>query len=360
LVEAPPIEDPGALLGDVERFIRRFVVVDKEANLAMALWVLHTHAIEAADATPYLNIGSPQRRCGKSRALEVMKLLVKEPFYTARTSAAALVRKVAKDSCILLLDESDTAFNAGQEYTEALRGILNAGSVRGGVATLCQGRDHEVKDFSVFGPKAIAGIGELPDTVTDRSIRIELSRKLPGEFAERFRLRNVRKEADLLRSRIEQWAKRAVEALIGAEPDLPSELSDRAQDGWEPLLAIADACGAGDRARGSAVCLFGTTPESEDVSERTLLDCKIVFDALAVDRLPTLQLIAELRKIEDGPYANTRFGGEFDARSLAKRLRPYAIKRTDIRIGEHTYKGYYRFDFEDAWMRYGSSLPLAA
>ena len=39
---------------------------------------------------------------------------------------------------------------------------------------------------------------------------------------------------------LEQWSRDAVEALTGIEPALPDELSDRAQDAWEPLIAIAE------------------------------------------------------------------------------------------------------------------------
>jgi hypothetical protein len=39
----------------------------------------------------------------------------------------------------------------------------------------------DVRGFSTFCPKAVAGIGCLADTVADRSIPIRLKRKLPSE-----------------------------------------------------------------------------------------------------------------------------------------------------------------------------------
>ena len=94
----------------------------------------------------------------------MMESIVARPWLTARTSAAALVRKVDADRPTLLLDESDAAFGAEKEYAEALRGILNSGYKRSGRASLCVGKgaDLSVKDFSTFCPKAIAGIGRLP------------------------------------------------------------------------------------------------------------------------------------------------------------------------------------------------------
>lgn len=362
LVEEQPAEDGPALLDNVKTFIRRFVVMSEHALTVVALWSLHTHTIDAAVATIYLNIASPQRQCGKTLLLEVLRLLVARPFFTSRTSAAALIRKVAKDSCSLLLDETDAAFNGAQDYTEALRSILNAGNLRGGVATLCVGRNHDVQDFPVFGPKAIAGIGRLPDTIEDRSARIELSRRKRSEIITKFRVRKVLPEAEALRARIEVWAQQNLAALRETEPELPEALSGRAQDGYEPLLAIADFCGAGADARKAAVALAGTAPESENINERTLLECKRVFDDRERDRITTSDLVTELRKVDDGPFGDYR-GKPFDGSALARRLKLYRIRPHDIRFESGVLKGYYRATpletrrrgegtFEDAWDRY--------
>ena len=93
----------------------------------------------------------------------------------------------------LLLDESDAAFGGEREYAEALRGILNTGYRRSGRTTLCvgQGTNITFRDFSTFAPKAIAGIGKLPGSVSDRAIPIELKRKTKHEPVERFRLRTA-------------------------------------------------------------------------------------------------------------------------------------------------------------------------
>ena len=96
----------------------------------VALWVVHTHAIDATDFTPYLNIYSAMLRSGKTRLLEILKLLVRNAWFTGRTTASALVRKVDRYRQTLLLDESDAAFEAKNDYTEALRGILNTGFER--------------------------------------------------------------------------------------------------------------------------------------------------------------------------------------------------------------------------------------
>ena len=217
--------DLDALLDDVVSFVRRYVVVGEHELVTLALWVAHTYAIDAAECTPYLRVTSAEKRCGKTRLLETLAPLVARPWLTARVTAAVLVRKVARDCPTMLLDESDAAFKGDKEYAETLRAILNSGYRRGGVVSLCvkQGSDFDLRDFPVFGPKGLAGIGKLPDTVTDRSIPIELRRKLPGEPTERLRVREAQQDATPLRERLERWAAMATIALEG-----PGRISLRA------------------------------------------------------------------------------------------------------------------------------------
>ena len=194
--------DLGDLLHDVVIFIRQYVVLTEHQLWALALWIAHTHALDAADCTPYLSVKSAEKQSGKTLFLEVLNLLVARPWFTGRVTAAVLVRKVARDIPTLLLDETDTTFKGDKEYSETLRGVLDSRlrgrrvlqrssqMMLGGLADGCPSgstmrprspgqRDFErrLRDFPVFGAKALAGIGMLPDTVQDRSIPIEMRRK---------------------------------------------------------------------------------------------------------------------------------------------------------------------------------------
>jgi hypothetical protein len=87
-----------ALLEDLVRLMRRFVVCSDEELAAIALWVLHTHVLEAAEATPYLAITSAEKESGKTRLLETLDLVVARPWSTGGATPAVLVRKVDKHS----------------------------------------------------------------------------------------------------------------------------------------------------------------------------------------------------------------------------------------------------------------------
>src|ERR1700684_3467421 len=111
------------MLDDLFTFIRRFVSLSLSQARVVALWVLHTHVIDAADATPYLAITSAEKQSGKTRLLEVCELLVANPWFTGRVTAAVLIRKIDAVQPTLLLDESDAAFSGEKEYAETLRGV---------------------------------------------------------------------------------------------------------------------------------------------------------------------------------------------------------------------------------------------
>src|SRR5207244_1991266 len=98
------------LLDDVCRFLRRFVVMSDVQADAVALWVAHTHVFDAFGCTPYLAITSPEKRSGKTRLLEVLELLVREPLPTANISDAALFRVIEERKPTLLVDEVDSIF----------------------------------------------------------------------------------------------------------------------------------------------------------------------------------------------------------------------------------------------------------
>ena len=344
-------------------FIRGYVVLDDAQADAVTLWTAHTHTFDAAESTPYLSINSPEKRSGKTRLLEALDCLVRRPWLTGRVTAAALYRRIDAEQPTLLLDESDSAFKAGEEYAEGLRGVLNTGHRRGGNSTVCVGQGANISYgvFSTFCAKAIAGIGRLPDTVEDRAISIIMKRRVANEKVERFRWRSANGKAAPLREILEAWASASVDTLTEARPDIPVELDDRAADGWEPLLAIADAAGIewGKRARMAALALStGDSRDDDSLGVNLLRDIKAIFDERAEDCITTAALIDALVALEEAPWGDLK-GKPLNPRKLARFLRPYnKIRSHNVRPLDGTQaKGYNREDFEDAWRRY---IPVIA
>ena len=349
--------DGADLLTRVAEFVNRFVSLINPQAISVALWVAHTHAVAAADTTPYLNISSAEKQCGKTLLLDVLSLLVAKPWLTSSASRAVLVRKINAETPTLLLDESDAAFAGDRDYAEALRGVLNCGHSRNGTVSLCvgQGANLTFKDFQVFCPKAIAGIGRLPDTVADRSIPIRMKRRAPDETLQRFRRRLFLDESAMIRDHISEWITPQLEALRDMRPTLPNSLSARQQDGCEPLLAIADIAGGDwpERARAALVeILTGEAAEDSSTGIRLLSDIRSVFQQQeGLDRIFTVDLLAALCDMEP-QWLEFNYGKALSAAALARLLKAYDIAPRKIRISDRTASGYFRDGFSDAWARY--------
>jgi predicted pyridoxine 5'-phosphate oxidase superfamily flavin-nucleotide-binding protein len=346
------------LLAGVVEFVRRYVVMSQAQADAVALWTAHTHAADAAEASPYLAVTSAEKRSGKTRLLDVLELLAAKPWRVITPSEAVVFRKLDADQPTLLLDEVDAIFNPKANGNhEGLRAILNAGNRRGTSVPRCVGPNQSLRSFSVFSPKALAGIGELPETVADRSVPIRLKRRAPGEQVERFRRRDVESQAQPLRDRAQEWAESHLDTLREARPEIPDELHDRAQDAWEPLLAIADAAGRPwpERARVAATELSnGHEREERSLGVQLLADVRRVFNEQGAEAIATAELLRALTADEEAPWAHYHHDGSpLSARSLAGRLRRYEVSsRTVWLAGGDTAKGYKREWFEDAWERY--------
>jgi Protein of unknown function (DUF3631) len=349
------------LLEAIDEFLRRFVVLADLQAVAVVLWTAHTYVHDAFDCSPYLWATSPVKRSGKSRLLDVLELLVARPWRVVSPSEAVVYRKIESSHPTLLLDEVDAIWRArrGSENHEGLRALLNAGNRRGVRVPRCAGsRGDQLVEFDTYCPKALAGIGDLPDTVADRSITVAMKRRTRTEPVERFRRRELRESGDALRDDLAAWAEGAVVELEQARPDLPDELDDRAADAWEPLLAIADMAG-GDwprRAPAAALELSAGERDDESLAIRLLADIHRTFDSRPdVDRFATKDLLELLSADDEAPWStyDRRTGKGLSAAQLARLLHPFGVLSRTVRLPDDVRaKGYLRESFEDVWKRY--------
>ena len=344
--------------------LTRFVHFSRAEHAdAVALWTAHTHAgLERLGQSPILALTSAVKQSGKTRVLDVIEYLVRAPWRITRPSESVLFRKIDADHPTVLLDEIDAIFRDKTGNTEGIRSLFNSGNRRGTKVprNVAQGKSFALVEFDVFCPKATAGIGGLPDTILDRAIVIPMQRRTRGEPVEKLRERTAHALGTPLRDALAYHIGR-LEDLTVADAALPPELDDRAQDGWEPLLAIADAAG-GDwpgRARRAAVAIFGSRSSADDTHALRLLhDCRTVFESSAVDFLPTAELRAALIALDQSPWADIR-GKEITPHYMGKLLRAFLIESSRHRpfgVGNPIHS-YFRSGFRDAWDRYASPSP---
>lgn len=350
------------LLDASKTFISRFCAFPDEHSLvAVTLWAAHTHMASHFYSTPRLALISPEPSSGKTRVLEVLDLLVSHSMFAFNASPAAIFRTLEDGLITLLLDEVDAIWGSRRkdEHHEDLRALLNAGYKRGASIPRCVGPNHIVQHFQVFCPVAMAGIGNLPDTIISRSVIIRMRRRAPDERVEPFKGRLHAAEGNRLRQEMAEWADFVGETVGNAWPDMPPGVEDRNEEIWEPLLAVADAAGGEwPRKTRAAAMAFVNSAEVRDSSLglRLLSDLRSVFVRAKQTKLSTAYLLDELKSPrsgldDDAPWEDL-YGHGITPRNLAKLLRPYGIRSKKVRTEGSTLQGYTWDDLFDAFQRY--------
>ncbi len=352
--------DGAAILDAVHAALTRYVVLPSSAATdAVVLWIAASHAQPAWAHAPRLVIRAPERRCGKSRLLDVVEATCFSPIMAVNASTAAVYRSIGCNAAppTLLIDEADTIFGAKvADSNEDLRGLLNAGHQRNRPTIRWDHANRCLETIETFAMAALAGIGAMPDTIEDRAVIIRMRRRAPGEKVAPYRVRRDGPPLGKLAQQLTAWLRCHTKELESAEPAMP--LEDRAADTWEPLIAVADLAG-GDwptRARLAAKHLAEEHDSDSNLSDRVqlLADCRRVFGD-DHESIPTTVLIERLRDDPESPWAE--YGGTgLTPAKLASLLREFNIKSTNIRFPAPTgqVKGWRRVDFIDAWTRYGT------
>ena len=336
LSDPDPWSEPvaGDILADAIRdFFDRYCILPKGASVALTLYCFHTFCFDEADFTPYPNLTSAQKRSGKSTTMNVINEFVSKPIRIENCSSAALYRIVEKERPCLLIDEADTFIKANED----MRGLLNSGFQAGGGVLRVVGDENEPRKFSTFCPKVIAGIGDLPSTIRDRSIRIPMKRRTKHEKMIKFR-RAERAACFDLRRQLRRWADDNMDRLRDLQPDFPSCLNDRAEDAWEPLFQIAIALGETWEKRAyEAACLLSCNDDSsdeEDMGLELLKDIRLVTLTTHCAKITSARLCTDLGELEGRPWATYTNRGLLSQYDLARILRPYDIQPTQLRTDD--------------------------
>ena len=355
----PEPVDGAALLDSITRIFRRYIVLPKDADIGLALWVLHAWTMDAGDISPFMVLVSPTKRCGKTSVLILLYFLTPKSELASNITPSALFRYIEAVRPTLLIDEGDTFIKDNEE----LRGILNSGHTRVAaniVRNVEVNGEHKPRRFSTWAPKAIATIRKLADTLEDRSVIITLQRKARDAKVDRLRRRD-NEEFATLRRQAARWAADNFKSLVDPNPAVPEVLNDRAADNWRPLLAIADLAGGPcpEAARRTARTLSGEEQDGA-VNVELLRDIKTAFgDAEAIR---SVHLIEKLTADPERPWADWKHARPLTQKQLGSLLRPFCVTSETINFGGGQYaKGYRQAHFEDAWASYcpGQNTPPA-
>lgn len=356
----PPPRPLAQMLDETVRELNRYVhfAVPEQAD-AVALWIAHTHIIERLETSPRLAIRAPSKQSGKTRLLEVLKQLVKDGWHIVGPSGPVLFRKIEKEHPTILLDEADRLFEKRAEDMADIVQVLNAGHTQGSSVPRVVGPKHELHDFPAFAAVALAGIGtDWPDTVIDRSIVINMERKIDGEDVERLR-KPGRQSLHGLGRVLGASVAATVTTIYVPQDALPAALSDRSQDGWEPLIAIADTAGEDwpRRARTAAVALAeaGNVGSEQRPEVLLLRDMRAIFESEGDPAfLPTATLHFRLLAIAESPWKDEP--RPLTQNMIGRHMRIFGISSCQPHRGGP--RGYNLADIQRQWGRLGTPGSL--
>jgi hypothetical protein len=341
----PPLEpwsepvDGKQLLAELCALIHTHIFLTEAQALTIALWILWSYFVHepSVEVSPYLGITGPDKRCAKTRLLNLVTRLVPRGLCISSISQSAFFRMVEKYHPTLLLDELHRLL---VNRPELLQILLNAFD-RDKPVLLTNPDTLEVEAFDIWGARAVAYLGNLDDQLRDRIIEIHLERKPARE--KRTKLRETAASVtDTLRRKCLRWYEDNREAVLGIEKMVLDVTNDRAGDSWEFLLAIAGVINP-ECARQAYACALKLEKEERNddaIGPLVLEGLKKIFQVKCQELkrpfksadlfLPVTQLCAELNGDELAPWSEwkTRSGDlGITPHKLVRILRGYQNSR---------------------------------
>jgi hypothetical protein len=332
----------------IESFINRFVTFsDRIYSLPIALWCLGTHVYPHFDAFPYLVITSPTKRSGKTRLMEIISFVSANPRSVAGMTAAGIFRLIQAEHPTLLVDEAETF---SSEAASDKRAALNVGYRKGTSVPRMKG--DKVELYDTYCPKIFVLIGDVYDTLKDRSIIVTMKR---AEARERFLFEICKTEGESLRAEIAELFKQipANDILGMYHNHAPLEfLTDRDEEIWTVLFTLCHLL-APRRLNELKACAVDIATEKtaesrkyiellkddnteeaameHEYKERLLLDLYSLFLDGAT-KIPSTQAVELLKQIPTAPWRKFR-GTGLDAKDLAYMLRQFNLGPDPIYLG---------------------------
>jgi len=326
--------------------IKLHAVLSEEVADTLALWILHTWVVDRFNISPRLAVTSPTKGCGKTTILRLLKQLVRRPKRAGSISSPALFRAIEHFHPTILLDETEKYIEHGSE----LHALINEGHCQGGTVLRVLGEKLELREFAVYGAVAFARNGKMPDDLEQRSIVIEMQRRLPDEPLVELREDRCENLQRITRM-CARWADDYAALLADCDPDM-GDLINRNGDNWRPLYAIAEVIGSDWPARVRQAAAALAPRESED-DTMLLADIRTVFDDKKTDRVWSEDVCEALAAMEGRPWAEYgKARKPISKNQLARLLKKFNIAPDNQRIGQQVLKGYHRHQFEGAWQRY--------
>lgn len=334
---------------EMKRVLQGYCVLTDHEVDAVVLWLISSYLINSFRIFPKLALISPEKRCGKTTTMEVIASMSKNGVMASNISPAAIYRITEQLQPTLFIDEADTFIKNGDPQ---LVGLVNSSHTKAGAMVVkCTGDDHQAKPYSTWMPIVLASIGDLPSTIMDRSIVINMRRKKTSEHTEEIPI-DILELKKCLRESLQAWCSAEGSIISSCKVSPPDVGNDRAADNWAPLFKVAAAIGGAWPERCERAFRALSKPIELELSTQLLVDIRACFNRRADERVSSASLVEELCSEEDCPWLTFSNGKKLSPNQMANLLSPYGIKPRTIRFGAQTKRGYEKVQFDDAFERY--------
>jgi hypothetical protein len=261
---------------------------------------------------------------------------------------------VAKGATLLF----DEAESLNSEAASAVREYLNVGYRAGQCVYMPGAGPDDVIEYPAYSPKAFILIGDVNDTLRDRSIIIELQRRPVTKIYRHAEVETEAQALDIDAADIDQ--------MLDSDPTIdPYEfLEGREAEIWSPLFALAQALAPEIvPALTRAAVDMGTLKQTTDkrrfseirasaeqqttdaaFSERAMRDVATIMDGH--DRMFTSDIIAALKAIDTAPW-RTYCGTGLTPVLLSDLLSTFGVSTRWVRIHGKSKRGLQRTDVLD-------------
>ena len=168
------------VFAEMREFVKDRLVFSNESEYSIfCLGIISTWKDHWFDSTPYFQfIGAIES--GKTRALEIIKLLSYRGLIGPAITPAALPRLIEKYKSNLLLDQAEIKLNTKTEMGQLLEGIFLSGYRRGQYYIVADQNDPSdviIKD--IYGFKALSSERLFSTALTSRSVIFSMKEAIP-------------------------------------------------------------------------------------------------------------------------------------------------------------------------------------
>ena len=331
------------IVTDLENYLASYVAFQDDGyRFTAALWTLGTYLWRGFNTFPYLVITSDTKRSGKTTLSELISFAAKTPRNVAGVTIASVLRMMRDEGASLFIDEAE----ALKSESSPLRPLLNIGYRRGQTFPRAAAGPEGNIYWPVYGPKCFVLIGDVYDTLRDRSVIVYMKR---AAAPQRYRRDIAEGEGNELHIRIEALMNDGAESRIhdvyAGHEGLPF-LSGRDEEIWLALVAICQVLAPSRVAELQRVAMDIATEktaptrttkglqDAENAATASEYAVRLLQDMGQVlpedGRAFTDDIVTALKAIPLAPWRKFR-GAGLDANDVGNMLKPFGVRPKNIR-----------------------------